>query len=51
MMDKMRTPGAFGPGIVVFGPEVPVPADAPLQDRLLGFIGRDPYLRPPSTAN
>ena len=48
MMDKMRTPGAFGPGIVVFGPEVPVPTDAPLQDRLLGFIGRDPYLRPQS---
>ena len=42
VMDKLRTPGAFGPGIVVFGPEVQVPADAPLQDRLLGFIGRDP---------
>jgi uncharacterized protein (TIGR03086 family) len=43
MMAKLRTPGAFGPGIVVFGPEVKVPAEAPLQDRLLGFIGRDPY--------
>ena len=26
----------------VCGPEVPVPADAPLQDRLLGALGRDP---------
>lgn len=42
VMEKFRTPGAFGPGIEVFGPEVQVPADAPLQDRLLGFIGRKP---------
>ncbi len=28
----------------VFGPAVPVPEDAPLQDRLLGLVGRDPYL-------
>ncbi|OXM53607.1 TIGR03086 family metal-binding protein [Amycolatopsis alba] len=40
--DQMRIPGAFGPGIVVFGPEVKVPEDAPLQDRLLGLMGRDP---------
>lgn len=38
----MRVPGAFGPGIVVFGPEVEVSTDAPLQDRLLGLLGRDP---------
>ncbi len=25
-----------------FGPRVPVPADAPVQDRLIGLIGRDP---------
>ena len=42
--DEMRIPDHFGPGVVVFGPEVPVPADAPLQDRLLGKIGRDPEL-------
>lgn len=41
-LDQLRTPGAFGPGVEVFRPEVAVPADAPLQDRLLGAIGRDP---------
>jgi uncharacterized protein (TIGR03086 family) len=41
LMEKYRTPGAFGPGVEVFGPEVKVPEDAPLQDRLLGLIGRD----------
>ncbi|MEV6283209.1 TIGR03086 family metal-binding protein [Kribbella sp. NPDC051770] len=45
MMTLYRTPGAFGPDVEVFGPEIPVPADAPLQDRLLGFIGRDPSVR------
>jgi len=29
-----------------YGPRVPVPDDAPAQDRLLGFIGRDPAWRP-----
>jgi hypothetical protein len=28
--------------IGVFGPAVPVPEDAPLQDRLVGLTGRDP---------
>lgn len=42
LMERLRTPGAFGPGIVVYGPEVKVAEDAPLQDRLLGMIGRDP---------
>ena len=40
--EVMRTPGAFGPGIVVYGPIVEVPADAPLQHRVLGLLGRDP---------
>jgi uncharacterized protein (TIGR03086 family) len=48
LMEKYRTPGAFGPGIEVFGPEVKVPEDAPLQDRLLGLIGRDPGWALPS---
>jgi uncharacterized protein (TIGR03086 family) len=42
LMEKYRTPGAFGPGVEVYGPEVKVAAEAPLQDRLLGLIGRDP---------
>jgi uncharacterized protein (TIGR03086 family) len=42
LMEKYRTPGAFGPGIEVYGAEVPVPESAPLQDRLLGLVGRDP---------
>lgn len=29
-----------------FGPEVAVPEDAPLQDRLIGLSGRDPYWKP-----
>jgi uncharacterized protein (TIGR03086 family) len=41
LAEMLHTPGAFGPGIVVFGPEVQVPEDAPLQDRLLGVLGRD----------
>lgn len=46
LLEQLRTPGAFGPGVEVFGPEVKVPEDAPLQDRLLGLIGRDPAWAP-----
>jgi uncharacterized protein (TIGR03086 family) len=42
LMERYRTPGAFGPGVEVYGPEVKVAKRAPLQDRLLGLIGRDP---------
>jgi uncharacterized protein (TIGR03086 family) len=45
--ELMRTPGTFGPGIVVYGAEVAIPEDAPLQDRLLGLLGRDPGWTPP----
>jgi hypothetical protein len=48
-MERNRTPGAFGPGIEVFGPAMPVPADAALQDRLLGLIGRDPNWSSPAS--
>lgn len=34
----------------VYGPEVPVPADAPLQERLLGLVGRDPHAASGATA-
>ncbi|RFS85079.1 TIGR03086 family protein [Actinomadura spongiicola] len=46
VMERLRTPGAFGPGVEVFGARVEVDEDAPTQDRLLGFIGRDPRWRP-----
>lgn len=39
MEELLRASGQYGPAI-------PVPADAPAQDRLLGFIGRDPSWRP-----
>jgi uncharacterized protein (TIGR03086 family) len=47
LMARYRTPGAFGPGVEVYGPEVVVPEDAPLPHRLLGAIGRDPAWAPP----
>lgn len=39
MEEAMRSSGQYGPA-------VPVPEDAPVQDRLIGFIGRDPSWRP-----
>ena len=38
LLPEVETWRAMG----VFGPAVPVPEDAPLQDRLLGLVGRDP---------
>ncbi|MEO3786603.1 TIGR03086 family metal-binding protein [Actinocorallia sp. B10E7] len=46
LLERFRTPGAFGPGVEVFGPEAEVPEGATLQDRLLAFVGRDPRWRP-----
>jgi uncharacterized protein (TIGR03086 family) len=43
MEDVIRASGQYGPA-------VPVPADAPVQDRMLGFIGRDPYWKPDTQA-
>ena len=43
MEDVLRGSGQYGP-------PVPVPADAPVVDRLMGFIGRDPTWTPPSGA-
>lgn len=40
--EQMRIPGAFGEGVVVFGPVVEVPENARVQDRLMGLFGRDP---------
>lgn len=37
--DLLRSSGQYGPA-------VPVDADAPVQEQLLGFIGRDPAWRP-----
>jgi uncharacterized protein (TIGR03086 family) len=31
-----------------YGPRVDVPAQAPVQDRLIGFLGRDPSWHPPA---
>jgi uncharacterized protein (TIGR03086 family) len=46
--EEMRIPEFFGPGVFVLGPLVEVPDDAPLQDRFLGRMGRDPSFRPSS---
>ena len=40
--DEIRPRAEEFRAIGVFGPAVPVPEDAPLQDRLVGLTGRDP---------
>lgn len=42
LWDQLRPVAEEWRKLGVFGPEVPVPDDAPLQDRLLGLTGRDP---------
>lgn len=44
MWDEFSTEVEVWRQMGVFGPAVPVPDDAPLQERLLGLVGRDPYL-------
>jgi uncharacterized protein (TIGR03086 family) len=44
--DRSDEPADAGPGL--FGPVVPVPDDAPLFNRLLGRVGRDPRWSPPA---
>ncbi|GHB75332.1 TIGR03086 family protein [Streptomyces cirratus] len=45
VLQAMVKPEYRGPGLP-FGPEVPVPADAPALDRLVAFTGRDPGWAP-----
>jgi hypothetical protein len=43
MWDELAPEAEAWRAMGVYGPAVTVPADAPLQDRLLGLAGRDPH--------
>jgi uncharacterized protein (TIGR03086 family) len=42
ILKELEANAQWGRDMGVYGPEVPVPADAPLLDRVLGLTGRDP---------
>jgi uncharacterized protein (TIGR03086 family) len=42
LYDGLAATAEQGREMGIFGPEVPVPSDAPLLDRVLGLTGRDP---------
>ena len=44
--DEVARTAQLGREMAAYGTEVPVPADAPLLDRLLGLTGRDPRWTP-----
>jgi uncharacterized protein (TIGR03086 family) len=46
VLDEVAKTAAQGREMGVYGPEVKVPDDAPVLDRILGLTGRDPNLRP-----
>ncbi len=47
MLEGMRPIEDLLRGSGQYGPAVPVPDDAPVQDRFIAFIGRDPAWQPP----
>jgi uncharacterized protein (TIGR03086 family) len=46
-VSQFAQPGQEAMRAGLFGPVVPVPDDAPMFDRILGFAGRDPNWSPP----